>query len=113
MEAFFKDFLVEACAVEPGSHGKFDIFLECFIGGGSPDAIRIEALIQHKAQEDGLVVQVDFAVFGVDLAQTGVGADTIHHHAVGVDQFVCNIIEERIFRAPGADGLAQFHSEGH
>ena len=113
VEAFFKDFLVETGAVESGSHGKFDVFLECFIGGGSPDAVRIEALIQHETQEDGLVVQVNFAVFGVDLAQTGIGADGIHHHAVGIDQFVCNVIEERIFRAPGADVLAQFHGEGH
>ena len=72
METLLKDFLMQTRAVEARRKGKFDVLLQIRIRRGSPDSFRIESLIQHEPQEDGLVVQAAAAVFEVDLPQSSI-----------------------------------------
>ncbi len=105
VEAFLKNFLMETRAIEARRHGKFDIFLERGIRRSGPNSVRIEALVEDKAQVAALVVEHDPTIFDGDFAQAGIGLDGVEDIARGIFDFVCDVIEVWIFGRPLLDNL--------
>ncbi len=96
VEALFEHLLVQARAVEARAASKVDIALERVVDGRGPDAVRVEALVEHQAQVERLVVEKDLAVFDVDLAQPGIAVDQVIEHGPGFVQHIqVQIVEER------------------
>ena len=109
MKAFFKDFLVEARAVEADCERFFDVAFEHFVGWGGPYSVGIESLIQYKAQEDGGVVEVEFVAFDVKFSQPGIAVDCVDGGVV-VSEFEAEVVEVGIIWRPGLRVLdAQRH----
>ena len=67
-----EDLLVQAGAIEAHGLRQGDVLLEGFVGGGGPDTVGIEALVEHEALEVGLVVQIEVTACQMHLAHAGV-----------------------------------------
>ena len=103
MKPFFEDLLVKTRSVESGLSGEFDISAQCLVGRRSPDAVRVEPLVENQSQIDRFVVQIEFPVCRMNFTESGVGCNPIRHISPGVRDGIFDVIEERILRRPGPD----------
>ena len=91
---------MEARAVEPGGHRKFDVALQRRVGRGRPDAVGIESLIEHQPLIIGFVVQVDLVPLDVDLAHARIGVHLVEHLPFRIHEPVGDVVEKRRLRRP-------------
>ena len=106
VEALLEDLLVQPRAVEPGGHRELDVALERRVARRGPDAVGVEALVEHQAQVDRLVVEEDPVALDVDLAQPGVAAAPGRALARPVEHLELEVVEERDRRATRACAFA-------
>ena len=78
-EARLKHFLVQTCAIESASHRRFNVKLECFVGRCGDHALGVEALVEDKATEYRLTVDLQAVLFcQFDFAQAKVAVHNVH-----------------------------------
>jgi hypothetical protein len=92
-ETLLEDFLMKAGAIEAGGEADLDVALEGVIGRGCEDAIRVEALVEDEALEDGLAVEQDsFPVDGHG-AEGGVARSRVDDGPAVVTQLEVEVVE--------------------
>ena len=101
VEAVLEDLLVQARAVEAHGHRALDVGLELRVRGRGPDAVRVEALVEHEAQEDGLAVEQDAVALARDLAHREVALDRVDLPAAALDG-EREVVEEGVGGRPRA-----------
>ena len=97
--------------IEAHGLGEFDVAAQCLVGGCRPDAVGIEALIEHQTLVVGLVVQVEIAVCHVHLAHSGIRLDAVDDLAAAT-HLIDHLIEERRLRRPQFGILHGHHCHG-
>ena len=96
-EALLEDLLMQARAIEAAGHGQFDVAHQRGVAGRGVDAVGVEALVEHRALEDGLAVDQEAVAVQAHGAQARVAVDNVL--AVG---------ERQVVQAAAAD-LPQVH----
>ena len=71
-EPGLEDLFVEPGAVEARVVRELDVFYQVLLGGGGVDAVGVEALVQHGAQEQGLAVEQELPALKLGGAQAEV-----------------------------------------
>ena len=81
-EARLKDLLVQSRAVEAHRKRTFDICLQFVVSRCRPDAVRIEALVEHETLEDSFAIEDHCTAIVINVAQTEVRRNRIltKHH---------------------------------
>ena len=106
-EAFFKDLLMQARAVEARRHAQLNIFYQRGVAGRGHDAIGIIALIQHQPLEDRGPIDLDCHAFDADAAHAGIAGRAVNHGAGCIHQLNRQVIQMRIADSPELEPLVR------
>ena len=100
VEALLKYLLVKSGTIEACLHRQFNISTECFVGRCCPDAVGIEALVEHQSLIERLIVQIDSISLDMHFAHADVAFHAVHGLSVAVGHSKFDVIEEWTGWAP-------------
>jgi hypothetical protein len=95
---FLKYFFMQPRPVETKPFSQFDILYKRIVTGRCINAIRVKALIQNQALENGLSVQIEFVVMALHRSKAKIAIYRIH--ALALPQHRFYIVQIRVGRAP-------------
>jgi hypothetical protein len=100
-EALLEHFLVQARAVEAGCLRELDIAPQVVVRRCRPDAVGVEALVEHESLEQDLSINKDRDAVDRDGTQPGVASAAVDHRAGSVDELELEVVEVGIPGRPG------------
>ena len=106
--AFFEAFLVKARTIKSYRLRHLYVLFQRRVCRGSPDAIRIIALVEHKALIIRLVVKIEISVLQMHLTHSCIRNHLINH-LTSLHNLIFQTVEERRLRTPQLHVLNRKH----